>query len=58
MSGRRVQRGRATQEQLYNVQRDHNIELITMMLEALEQEHEFLLALCFPAVSDTVQTRA
>ena len=42
-SSRRPPRGqRATPDQIHNAVRDSNIELITMMLEALEKEHEFV----------------
>jgi hypothetical protein len=33
---------RITPDQIHNAVRDTNIELITMMLEHLEKEHEFL----------------
>ena len=36
---------RATSDQIHAAVRDTNVDLITTMLEALEQEHEFLCAL-------------
>lgn len=43
MYPRRSTRGqRATSDQIHAAVRDTNVELITTMLEALEQEHEFL----------------
>lgn len=40
---KRMSRGpRATSDQIHTVVRDTNIELITIILQALEQEHEFL----------------
>ena len=44
---RGVPRGpRATTDQIHTAVRDSNIELVSMVLEALEGEHEFL---CAPA---------
>lgn len=40
---KRMNKGqRATSDQIHTVVRDTNIELITIILQALEQEHEFL----------------
>lgn len=42
MNGRRARAPRATPDQIGAAMRDSNIELINIMMEALEQEHEFL----------------
>lgn len=39
---RRARAARATPDQIGAAMRDSNIELINIMMEALEQEHEFL----------------
>lgn len=41
-NGRRSKAARATADQMGAALRDSNIELINIMMEALEQEHEFL----------------
>ena len=44
-NGRRARAPRATPDQVGAAMRDTNIELINIIMEALEQEHEFLYAL-------------
>ncbi|KAK9841198.1 hypothetical protein WJX74_001758 [Apatococcus lobatus] len=53
MYPRRPTRGqRATSDQIHAAVRDTNVELITTMLEALEQEHEYLYhAVLYPITS-------
>ena len=38
--------GRATSDQMHIAVRDSNIEIVSMVLEALESEHDFLCAPC------------
>lgn len=46
MYPKRAPRGpRATPDQIHNAVRDTNIEVITIILQAMEEEHEYLCAL-------------